>query len=47
MERTNHAACAITGDRLFIFGGYYTSNLRFNDVFMLKTTDYKWTQPPN
>jgi len=30
-----------------VFGGYYTSNLRFNDVFILKTADYKWAQPPN
>lgn len=42
LERTNHAACAISTDKLFIFGGFYTSNLRFNDVYMLKTTDFNW-----
>lgn len=47
LERTNHAACAINQDKLFIFGGFYTSNLRFNDVYILKTTDFNWMQPPN
>ena len=41
LERTNHAACAINGEKLFIFGGFYTSNLRFNDVYFLRTTDFK------
>ena len=39
LERTNHAACAISQDKLFIFGGFYTSNLRFNDVYILKTSN--------
>jgi len=38
LERSNHAACAIGADKLFIFGGFYTSNLRFNDVYILKTS---------
>lgn len=37
-SRTNHASCAIEQDRLLIFGGYYTSKNRFNDVYILKLT---------
>lgn len=40
LERTNHAACAISQEKLFIFGGFYTSNLRFNDVYILKTSTF-------
>jgi len=47
LERTNHCACAISAEKLFVFGGFYTSNLRFNDVYILKTTDFNWQQPPN
>jgi len=45
--RTNHAACAIDTDKLLVFGGYYTSSARFNDTFILKTTNWQWVQPPN
>ena len=38
LPRTNHAACAISNDKLFIFGGYSTSSLRFNDAYILKTS---------
>ena len=38
LPRTNHAACAISNDKLFIFGGYFTSSLRFNDAYILKTS---------
>jgi len=47
LPRTNHAACAIGNDKLFIFGGYYTSNLRFNDVYILKLPEYHWKEPSN
>lgn len=36
--RTGHTACAIGLDKMLVFGGYYTSNLRFNDTYMLKTS---------
>lgn len=45
--RTQHAACAISQDKLFVFGGYYTSNLRFNDVYILKVPELQWKEPPN
>jgi len=35
LPRSNHGACAIGQDRMFIFGGYYTSDTRFNDVYFL------------
>lgn len=47
MPRAHHAACAIGPDKLFIFGGYYSTSQRFNDVFILRTTDFKWAHPPN
>ena len=38
LARANHSACAIGPDRMLIFGGYYSSNQRFNDTFILKTS---------
>lgn len=38
MERAHHAACAVSAEKLLIFGGMYTSHLRFNDTYMLKTS---------
>lgn len=35
---------------MFVFGGYYTSKMRFNDVHILRTgtgKKYTWTQPTN
>jgi hypothetical protein len=37
LPRTNHAACKISKNEMFVFGGYYTSKKRFNDVHILKT----------
>jgi hypothetical protein len=36
MPRANHSACKVQEDKMFIFGGCYTSNLRYNDTFFLK-----------
>jgi Galactose oxidase, central domain len=36
LPRTNHAACKIGKNEMFVFGGYYTSKKRFNDVHILK-----------
>lgn len=47
MPRTNHSACAIQNNEMLIFGGQYTSKLRFNDAFILKTSNWTWYQPPN
>jgi hypothetical protein len=36
LPRTNHSACKIGKNEMFVFGGYYTSKKRFNDVHILK-----------
>lgn len=36
MPRTNHAACCIGNQRMFVFGGLYSSKTRFNDVHILQ-----------
>jgi hypothetical protein len=38
MPRSNHAACKIDNTNMFVFGGLYSSNQRFNDVHILKCT---------
>ena len=45
MPRAYHAACVIGEDKMLIFGGYYTSNTRFNDTFYLKTSSFSFMQP--
>lgn len=40
MPRAYHTACKVQEDKIFIFGGCYTSNLRYNDVFFLKLRTY-------
>lgn len=42
LPRTNHAACKIGKNEMFVFGGYYTSKKRFNDVHILKTSSGKY-----
>lgn len=37
LPRTNHSACKISKNEMFVFGGYYTSKQRFNDVHILRT----------
>ena len=46
MPRAHHAACEISRDKMVIFGGYFSSMQRFNDVFILDTISMTWTQPP-
>lgn len=38
MPRSNHAATKIDNVSMFVFGGLYSSNQRFNDVHILKCT---------
>ena len=42
LERAHHAACAISAEKMLIFGGYYTSKLRFNDTYILKTSIHNY-----
>lgn len=34
--RTNHSATKLSGNEMFVFGGYFSSKQRFNDVHILK-----------
>lgn len=45
MPRAYHSACKVGEDKIFIFGGCYTSNLRYNDTFFLKLRNIPLTQP--
>jgi dynein heavy chain, axonemal len=45
--RAFHAACKVQEDKMFIFGGCYTSNERYNDTYYLKLRKFALTQPPS
>lgn len=47
LPRCYHATCAISADKMLVFGGSYTSNLRFNDTYILKTNSFQWSKPAN
>ena len=50
LPRSNHSAVAIDKNKMVIFGGLFTSNLRFNDVYILTAgpnVQYTWEQPSN
>lgn len=36
LGRAFHSACKVQEDKMFIFGGCYTSNERYNDTYYLK-----------
>ena len=46
LPRTQHSACEIPGEVLFVFGGYYSTNFRHNDAFLLHIPSMKWSQIP-
>lgn len=46
LPRTHHAACAISKDKLLIFGGFFTSSQRFSDVYIYDSLSSTWSQPP-
>jgi len=46
LARCNHSACEIGKNKMLIFGGFFTSKQRFNDVYILnlKTgSNYQWS----
>ncbi len=45
--RAFHSACKVQEDKMFIFGGCYTSNERYNDTFFLKLRNNYFIQPPS
>ena len=46
LPRTHHASCDLPKDRLLIFGGYFSSTQRYNDVYILDIPSMTWSQPP-
>lgn len=47
LGRAFHSACKVQEDKMFIFGGCYTSNERYNDTYFLKLRTYPLTQRPS
>jgi hypothetical protein len=47
LGRAFHSACKVHEDRMFIFGGCYTSNEKFNDTYYLKFRSYLLIQLPS
>lgn len=45
LPRNHHASVEISKDRMLIFGGYYSSTQRFNDVYILDLPSMTWSQP--
>jgi len=43
--RTQHSATAIDDGKLLIFGGYFSTNNRFNDVVVLDVATLTWSHP--
>lgn len=43
--RSHHSATTL-GKKIIIFGGFKSSNVRFNDVWIFDTETEEWTQPP-
>jgi hypothetical protein len=38
--RSYHSACKVGEDKMFVFGGCYTSNERYNDTYYLKLRNF-------
>jgi dynein heavy chain len=45
LARTQHTACAMPKDRLFLFGGHHTPSQRLNDVWVLQLSNMEWKHP--
>lgn len=45
LPRSNHSAVKISENEMFVFGGYYSSKQRFNDVHILKIGNCKYYLP--
>jgi dynein heavy chain len=47
LGRAFHSACKVNEDKMFIFGGCYTSNEKYNDTYYLKLRMSLSIQPPS
>jgi tRNA wybutosine-synthesizing protein 3 len=45
LSRSQHTAVAFT-DKLWVFGGHFTPQVRLNDVWIYDTKNNSWFQPP-
>lgn len=44
--RWHHAVAVRSPTTLVLFGGFRSSSIRFNDLWLLDTKGDKWSQPP-
>jgi len=44
-EPRSHHTTIVYGNRIILFGGFKSSSIRFNDVWILDTTTDEWSQP--
>jgi len=42
LARTQHTAIATPDNRIFIFGGHHTPQVRLNDTWFLNCKDFEW-----
>jgi dynein heavy chain len=43
--RSHHTAIAISPTKMLIFGGFRSSSIRYNDLWIYDTTSNEWSQP--
>ena len=44
--RSHHTAVALSATKMLVFGGFRSSSIRYNDVWLLDTATDEWSQPP-
>jgi dynein heavy chain len=44
-EPRSHHSAVVYGSKIIIFGGFRSSSTRYNDIWILDTTNDEWTQP--
>lgn len=43
--RSNHSAVVYNGYKIILFGGFRSSNIRYNDLWIYDTNINEWSQP--
>lgn len=44
-ESRSHHSAVVYGNKIILFGGFRSSSIRYNDVWILDTTNDEWSQP--
>lgn len=44
-EPRSHHSAVVYGSKIIFFGGFRSSNMRYNDIWILDTTTDEWSQP--